>query len=110
MRIGQRVESLGNDVDRLLVRQLAALGIGEPGRIRALDVFGNQIDGAVMRTAFEKPNDVWMFERGRDIDLAHEASQSLLSNSNFRKQGFDRDGTAGLLFPRQHDAAHSTAA
>src|SRR5947209_10141254 len=50
-----------------------------------------------------------MIESGCDIDLAHETFQSLLSDSNFRKQGLDCDGATGLLFPRQHHAAHSTA-
>jgi len=48
-----------------------------------------------------------MVERRGHVDLAHKATQGLISDGNFRQQGFDGDRPARLFIPRQHHASHA---
>src|SRR5207248_10139494 len=85
VRVSERVERLDDNVDCLFVRQSPALRIRQVRRIRSFNVFTNQVNPAVVPAAFNKTYYVRMIEGGRYVNLAHEATQGLISYCNFRQ-------------------------
>src|SRR3954466_2340550 len=62
-----------------------------------------------MRAAIYEADDVWMPERGGDINLSNETLDGLLANGDFREQCLNRHGLSRLLIARKHDASHAAA-
>src|SRR5437763_15053124 len=87
--VSERVERLRDNTNRVAIRQAATLGIGQPGRVGTFYVLTHQVDGAVVRAAGDKANDIRMVERFGDFNLAHEAAQRLTSDGDLRLERFD---------------------
>src|SRR6185369_6210233 len=87
LRVRERecVERLRYDGDAVFVRESPAVMLSELARISAIDKFSHEIHNAIMRTAIEELDDVFVLQRRGNVDLTHEAFHRFVTNGKFRK-------------------------
>src|SRR4029079_851394 len=89
--------------------QPAALQLGEFRSVCALDKFRYEINDTIVRAAIDELDDVLVFQRSSDVDLAHEAAHRFIADRKLRQQSLDSDGASSTLLATQHHCSHSTA-